>query len=183
MIISPFFIALAPLRWARKTVLPGWGTSVYAVIMWGYLTKILLMLNNSLASDNMALMTQIARGGDWTTVLMGAIQGLLLAALMLVAPILSFSLAKGSFDGMTMAAGSAMGFAGAAVVRGAYSSGIAGSRMSAGTLNYLGAKMMNYKSLQGLGKASIYSGRQIGKMANFLDGSKKGSNMRRSVWH
>lgn len=172
MIVSPFLIALAPLRWARKTVLPGWGTAVYAVIMWGYIAKILLMLNNSLAADNMALMSQVARGGDWTTVLMGAIQGVLLAVLMFVAPILSYSLAKGSFDGMTMAAGSAMGYAGAAIVRGAYTSGFIGSTMSAGTLNFMGGKMLQYKALQGLGKASFFAGRQIGRMANFLDGSK-----------
>lgn len=185
MIIAPLFIALAPLRWARKTVLPGWGTAVYAVIMWGFISKTLLMLNNSIASDNMAILTQIARGGDWPTLLMGAIQGGLLAVLMIIAPILSYSLAKGSFDGMTMAAGSALGVVGAGAMRGAYAAGIGGSVISSGAMNSIGNSLNRYagqsnnpiaKGTRGLAQACLYSARQIGKVGDILGGSQKGSS-------
>lgn len=184
MIVSPLFIALAPLRWARKTVLPGWGTAVYAVIMWGYIAKTLLMLNNSIASDNMALLTQVTRGGDLISIMMGAVQGTLLAILMIVAPILSYSLAKGSFDGMTMAAGSAVGMVGAAAVRGAAVSGFAGSKMASGAFDSAGGSLLRIagqnqspiaKATRGVGQALQTTGRQFGKIGNYLINSKPGN--------
>jgi len=191
MIISPLFIALAPLRWARKTVLPGWGMAVYAVIMWGFIAKTLLMLNNSVAADNMALLTQIARGADWSTVLMGAIQGVILSVLMIVAPILSYSLAKGSFDGMTMAAGSALGMVGAATMRGAYTAGIGGSAFTSGAIKSIGNSLDKYagtsqhpiaRGTRGVAQACLFSARQMSKVGDVLGESNKGSRMKRSPW-
>ncbi len=107
MTVAPLFIAMAPLDFARKKLLPSWGMSLYAVIMWGPITKAMLMLSNSRAGQTLDIVGNLVAGNTTSAVLGGFYQGVLLVFLMLLSPFIAYKLAQGSFDGLVASLGAA----------------------------------------------------------------------------
>lgn len=107
MTVAPLFIAMAPLDFARKKLLPSWGMSLYSVIMWGPITKALLMLSNSRAAETLDIVGNMVAGNSTSAVMGGFYQGILLIFLMVLSPFIAYRLAQGSFDGLIAALGAA----------------------------------------------------------------------------
>jgi len=182
MVISPLIIALAPLKWARKTVLPGWGTAIYAVLLWGFIAKTLLLMNNTLAVDNMSMVDHITREGPSMKLFYGGMQGVLLAMFMVFSPLISYSLARGSFDGMATAVGSAGGAASGWAISKLAAGGISGTNLGGGLLTKLGNQLAGkaggksgaaWKTVGGLGRGLSTAGTMLSGISQSLSNSPR----------
>ncbi len=107
MILSPAFIFLAPLPYARKRLIPAWGAMVYGTVLWGPIIYILLMAANLMIRK----MTDIAVGtyssNPLLDVFMNAFSGFLLVLAMIASPLMALGITMGSFGATSSAIGSA----------------------------------------------------------------------------
>ncbi len=136
--ISPLLIAMAPLPWARKTVIREVAITLYAVLMWGFIARIILLLNNNLAIHNVDLVGNISSFQSPMRAVISMLDGLTLAFLMIISPGLSYGLARGSFDGIVSGATSVAARGGAQIVKGAANTGVLASRSAGQSLDRIG---------------------------------------------
>lgn len=97
--MGPLIVALAPLKWARSSLIPNWASSIFATVLWGYIAKILFVLFATITVQNNNFVGAVENGTKSLQLVMGLVQGSLLSVLMIFTPFLAFSLAKGSIDG------------------------------------------------------------------------------------
>lgn len=121
--VAPMLIALAPLPWGR-VVLRGLGISLYAVIMWGFISRVILLLNNNIAMHNLQVVTSLFGAQSAMSMFISMMDGLMLIILMIFSPMMAYSLAKGSFDGLVAGASTIAASAGGGIFGGIASRGI-----------------------------------------------------------
>ena len=142
MILSPAFIFLAPLPYARKKLIPAWGSMIYGTILWGPVIYILLMVSNLMIGK----MTDIAVGVYSTSPLMdifiNCFGSVLLVISMILAPFLVLQITQGSFGAFTASLGAISTTIAAAGGSAAIVSGSA-SMWSAGFLMHHGGKYLS----------------------------------------
>lgn len=144
--VAPIIIALAPLSYARKHLIPRWGAALLAVILWGPIAKTILTVCQRILSSSSSALSTLNQENMIFGIMTSSIDGLLIAVLMIVSPFIAFHLANASFEGL---AGGAMGIAakGAGFIA---NNGIAlGSFMTNLTgdgASGLGKKLINYSS-------------------------------------
>lgn len=160
MTVAPLMIALAPLDVGRKKLLPGWGMSLYAVILWGPITKSLLMLSNSRAFQTLDIVRTAAESTTTYPVLVGFYEGVVLILLMLFSPFIAYKLAQGSFDGL-------IGALGAAGVGAVAATAYAGGKIGQATASV-------GKALPGMAKGTGWATQAIGKVMSKVGGRQSG---------
>ena len=188
MILSPAFIFLAPLPYARKKLLPAWGGMVYGTVLWGPVIYILLMAANLMIQK----MTDIAVGTYSSNPLMdvfvNAFSGSLLVFAMVLAPLMAIGITMGSFG----AASSVMGSVSGSMVAAGSSFAVVGSGLgmrtaggalckSAGTLNRSGNFLTNHgfkrsgKNIKNISAKVMNAGFKVGEAGRFV--SSLGANI------
>lgn len=138
MAILPLVFLLLPIPYVRNKMMPTWGTLLFAVILWGPVTKILLTFNNVLGQINESLITGFVSGNALSASMIYGIQGLILLILIVLSPALTFYMANSSFGPLVsgVLSGGAMAMAGlasgGAVAAGAAATGGGGLLMKVG---------------------------------------------------
>ncbi len=138
MAVLPLVLLLLPIPYVRNKMMPTWGTLLFAVILWGPVTKILLTFNNVLGQINESLITGFVSGNALSASMVYGIQGLILLILIVLSPALTFYMANSSFGPLVsgVLSGGAMAMAGlasgGAVAAGAAATGGGGLLMKVG---------------------------------------------------
>lgn len=159
MMISPLFLCLAPLPYARKNLLPAWGGMLYGTILWGPVVYVMLMVINLMMRQMSDITVAVYSNSPMADVFINAFNGILMVVAMVLAPVMVFGITQGSFGAVTGAVGSvatsALTMGSAAAVTG---SGImmtaAGNTMAKGG-GFLGAagSVLNSRGYRGVGLA------------------------------
>jgi len=108
--VAPLFIVLAPLPWARKHLIPRWGSMFYATILWGPVIYIMLTITNTMIIQMSSYSTvlgskNILDAGQ--NILIAGFSAVVMTFAMLLSPVLVFGIVQGSFGALTGSVASA----------------------------------------------------------------------------
>jgi len=101
MILSPAFIFLAPLPYARKKLIPAWASMTYGTILWGPVIYIMLMVSNLMIGKMTDIAAGINSSSPLTDVFMNAFSSTLLVFAMIAAPFMVLGITQGSFGALS----------------------------------------------------------------------------------